>query len=123
VPVVGLVDPAPGLDHLVSALLADVPAGRGRPTSAATFVPSAVPPQALSPREAFFAAHEAVPAAVAVGRVCAEVIAPYPPGVPVLVPGELVTEEALDVVRRAAARGTRIAYAADPSLARVTVVA
>lgn len=123
IPVVGLVDPGPALERLVAALVADVPAGAGVRTAPATFAASPVPPQALTPREAFFAVHETVPTEDAVGRVCAEVIAPYPPGVPVLVPGEVVTDEALDALRRAAARGTRIAYAADPALQRVTVVA
>ncbi|GAA1158216.1 decarboxylase [Nocardioides aquiterrae] len=123
IPVVGLVDPGPAVERLVSALVADAPTGDGAPAAPATFAAPPVPPQALTPRDAFFGVHETVPTPDAVGRVCAEVIAPYPPGVPVLVPGELVTEEALDVLRRAASRGTRIAYAADPSLGRVTVVA
>jgi lysine decarboxylase len=78
---------------------------------------------ALAPREAFFAAHETVAAAHAVGRVCAEVVAPYPPGVPVLIPGEIVTAELLDALTDARGAGTRIAYAADPSLATLQVVA
>ena len=58
-----------------------------------------------------------------VGRVSAELVAPYPPGVPVLAPGELVTADALDALRAALADGGRIAYAADPSLATLQVVA
>ncbi len=59
-----------------------------------------------------------MPAAAAIGRVSAELIAPYPPGVPVLAPGELITAAAVDALREVAADGGRIAYAADPSLAR-----
>lgn len=59
----------------------------------------------------------------AVGRVCAELVAPYPPGVPVLAPGERVTAEAVESLQRAAAAGTRIAYAADPTIATLRVVA
>ena len=70
----------------------------------------------VSLREAFFAASEAVPAADAPGRVSAETICPYPPGVPVLAPGEVVTSRLVDGLRAAAARGLRIAYASDPTL-------
>jgi lysine decarboxylase len=54
--------------------------------------------------------------------VCAEVVAPYPPGVPVLVPGEVIAEAQLDALQRAVAAGTRIAYAADASLETISVV-
>jgi lysine decarboxylase len=76
----------------------------------------------LAPREAFFAQNETVPADRAIGRVSAELIAPYPPGVPVLAPGELVTRAALAALREVAADGGRIAYAADPSLGTLQVV-
>ena len=49
-------------------------------------------------------------------------MAPYPPGVPVLAPGELITAEALAALREVAADGGRIAYAADPTLATFQVV-
>jgi arginine decarboxylase len=77
----------------------------------------------LAPREAFFATPETVPASAAAGRVSAELIAPYPPGVPVLAPGELITAAAIDALRAVAADGGRIAYAADPSLATFQVIA
>ncbi len=81
------------------------------------------PTVALPPREAFFARHEVVTAERAVGRVCAELIAPYPPGIPVLAPGEVVTAEVLAALRGVRADGGRIAYAADPDLATIHVVA
>jgi len=76
----------------------------------------------MTPREAFFAERETVRWAEAAGRVCAEVVAPYPPGVPVLAPGERITTEALTALRRASDEGARIAYAADPTLATVLAV-
>ncbi|TIC79273.1 aminotransferase class V-fold PLP-dependent enzyme [Nocardioides sp. GY 10127] len=128
VPIVGLIDPAPAVEALVrvaeevaagsslSRPVAPLSAGAGWASS------STFPPQRLTPREAFFAARETVGADEAVGRVCAEVVAPYPPGVPVLVPGEEVTVDTLATLRRAQARGVRIAYAADASLATLQVV-
>ena len=82
-----------------------------------------MPQTVLAPREAFFAPNETVAADSAVGRVSAELIAPYPPGVPVLAPGELITSEALNALREVRADGGRIAYAADPSLATLQVIA
>jgi len=55
------------------------------------------------------------------GRVCVELVAPYPPGIPVLAPGEEVTGSALDALAQARADGVRIAYAADPTLATLRV--
>jgi lysine decarboxylase len=64
-----------------------------------------------------------VPVREAVGRVGAELVAPYPPGIPVLAPGEVVTGAALDALTAARDAGSRIAYAADPSLRTLDVVA
>jgi len=58
----------------------------------------------------------------AVGRISAELVAPYPPGIPVLAPGEVITTGALAALRAARAQGGRIAYAADPSLATFQVI-
>jgi arginine decarboxylase len=63
-----------------------------------------------------------VPAPEAAGRVSAELVAPYPPGVPVLAPGERISAAALEALDAARRRGARIAYAADPTLATVQVL-
>jgi arginine decarboxylase len=52
--------------------------------------------QACSPREAYFSAHEEVPWKEAVGRIAAYSVEPYPPGIPVLIPGTIISQEALD---------------------------
>ena len=80
------------------------------------------PVKLMSPRAAFFASHEPVAADLAIGRISAELIAPYPPGIPVLAPGELVTERLLADLRAVAAHGVRVAYAADPTLSTIEVV-
>jgi lysine decarboxylase len=76
----------------------------------------------LSPRAAFFADSRTVPVGQATGRISAELIAPYPPGIPVLAPGEEITGEVLSALEEAQTAGIRIAYAADPSLATLRVV-
>ncbi|MEO0802818.1 MAG: aminotransferase class I/II-fold pyridoxal phosphate-dependent enzyme [Cyanobacteria bacterium J06642_2] len=55
-----------------------------------------LPPRRMRPRDAFFARIHRVPLQKAIGEVCAEIISPYPPGIPILVPGEEVTSEAVE---------------------------
>jgi lysine decarboxylase len=50
-------------------------------------------------------------------------VAPYPPGIPAIAPGEVVSRELVDALREAAAVGTRLSYCADPALATLQVVA
>ncbi|MEU5667164.1 aminotransferase class I/II-fold pyridoxal phosphate-dependent enzyme [Streptomyces longwoodensis] len=71
--------------------------------------------QAMLPRDAFFASAEHVPADRAVGRVAAETISPYPPGVPVVAPGEVVTREIVDYLTSGVAAGMLIPDASDPT--------
>lgn len=123
VAIVTMADDDSTVGALVEAMARSIEARRGAPRpvrSAAAW--SVEPVQVVGPREAFFADHEAVPAARAVGRVSAELVAPYPPGIPVLSPGELVGAEALGALLAARDEGVRIAYAADPSLATLQVL-
>ncbi|MEU9667402.1 ornithine decarboxylase [Streptomyces bobili] len=78
--------------------------------------------QAMLPREAFFAEADHVPAERAAGRIAAEMISPYPPGVPAVAPGEVITEEVLDYLRSGVDHGVLIPDAADPSLGTLRVV-
>jgi arginine/lysine/ornithine decarboxylase len=79
--------------------------------------------QAMLPREAFFAPVEHVPVERAAGRISAEMISPYPPGVPVICPGEVVTAEVLDYLRSGVEHGMLIPDAADSSVRTLRVVA
>jgi lysine decarboxylase len=81
------------------------------------------PVAAVPPREAFFADAEAVPLDETVGRTSAELVAPYPPGIPVLAPGERITGQTLAALAQARLAGVRIAYAADPALDTLRVTA
>jgi len=124
VPMVTLSDDESSVARLVDTLVAAIGKHRGEPRQA---VPAAAwtvePVTATDPRSAFFARHETVPAAAAVGRVSAELIAPYPPGVPVLAPGEVISAAALNALQATLADGGRIAYAADPALTTIQVIA
>ncbi|MEU3778215.1 ornithine decarboxylase [Streptomyces sp. NPDC032472] len=79
--------------------------------------------QAMRPRDAFFAEVEHVPAERAAGRVSAESVSPYPPGVPVIAPGEVITEEVVDYLRSGVEHGVLVPDAADPSVRTLRVVA
>lgn len=121
VPILTLVDDRDDVLELADLLAdrIDAHAGPPRPPAAAALT---LPEARMSPREAFFADHHTVAVAEAIGQISAEVVAPYPPGVPVLVPGEVVTHELVESLLAAVAHGTRVAYAADPSLRTLQVV-
>lgn len=79
-------------------------------------------PSNMSPREAWFAPTENVPIAQAVNRISAELICPYPPGIPVLVPGEAIASEAIEYLQQVLVAGGFITGCADPSLETLKVV-
>jgi arginine/lysine/ornithine decarboxylase len=58
-----------------------------------------IPCQILTPRQAFFAPHCQVPLEAAVGKIAAETITPYPPGVPLICPGEVIDKPVLECLK------------------------
>jgi lysine decarboxylase len=123
IPMITFADTPDRIDDLIDRIIESVNSHRGelRPIEiAASF--RIEPDVVVSPREAFFAGYEVVEAEQAVGRVSAEMICPYPPGVPVLSPGERITPEALDALFAARDSGVRIAFVADPSLKTLKVL-
>jgi lysine decarboxylase len=121
--IVTMADPRATVDAFVDAVAASIDRRRGPARGAAVGAAWAVEPvMVLPPRDAFFASPERVDIAAAIGRVSAELVAPYPPGIPVLAPGELVTEDAIAALLAALDGGVRIAYAADPTLRTLQVV-
>jgi lysine decarboxylase len=108
---------------LTAALGASIERHRGAPRPVVGAASYGVDPVvAVPPRAAFFARAEAVTIAAAAGRVSAEVVAPYPPGIPVIAPGEQITADVLAALEHAQRAGVRIAYAADPTLATLRVL-
>ena len=82
---------------------------------------SVVPTVAISMRDAYFADTEFVSAKDAIGRTSADLIAPYPPGVAVVAPGEVLTEQIVNGLAATQKAGVRIAYASDSTLATYRV--
>ena len=105
-----------GLRHVI-AELPDHPAGAHE-----DFAPP--PPWGelvMTPREAFFGPQEVVPAREAVGRVAAESLAAYPPGIPNVLPGERLSAETLDYVQEALDHGGSLRGPSDRRLRTVRV--
>ncbi|MFF8773022.1 aminotransferase class I/II-fold pyridoxal phosphate-dependent enzyme [Kitasatospora sp. NPDC015120] len=79
--------------------------------------------QVLLPRDAFFGPTEQVPIEKAAGRIAAEMLTPYPPGIPAALPGERLDEDVVEYLRSGRAAGMLVPDSADPALGslRVTV--
>ncbi|MEU9867584.1 hypothetical protein AB0C87_07010 [Actinomadura sp. NPDC048021] len=75
----------------------------------------------MLPRDAFFGPAEQVPAADAVGRVSAEMLTPYPPGIPAVLPGERINAPVMEYLRSGVAAGMVVPDAADSTLDSVRV--
>jgi arginine/lysine/ornithine decarboxylase len=78
---------------------------------------------AMLPREAFFSPKEDIAADKAIGRIAAEQITPYPPGIPAIIPGERITAELVTYLRSGLQAGMQLRDPADPSLNTIRVVA
>ena len=74
------------------------------------------------PREAFFGPVEVVPAEEAAGRIAAEQITPYPPGIPAILPGERINRAVVEYLASGVAAGMVLPDPADPSMKTVRVV-
>lgn len=118
-----LADTKDDFQKLVKVLIAILKSVARTPRPSATALSWSVIPQvAISMREAYFADTELVSATNAIGRTSADLIAPYPPGVAVVAPGEVLTEQIVSGLITSQKAGVRIAYATDPTLANFRVV-
>src|SRR5437660_776995 len=77
----------------------------------------------MRPRDAFFGPAESVPVEDSVGRIAAEQITPYPPGIPAVVPGERINRAVIDYLRSGLEAGMVLPDPADPKLETVRVSA
>jgi len=80
------------------------------------------PPRKLTPRIAFISDHEMVPIEESVGRICADMITPYPPGIPAICPGEIITGQIIDYIKIEAQYGAHLQGLSDPELKFIRVV-
>ena len=118
-----LADDTESFAELSNSLLPILQKLVGEPRQSATALSWSVVPQiGISMREAYFADTEMVAAQSVEGRISADLIAPYPPGVAVVAPGEVLTKEILNGLAANKSAGVRIAYATDPTLQSYRVV-
>jgi lysine decarboxylase len=81
-----------------------------------------IPELILSPREAFFAPTRLVSVEDAIGCISGELICPYPPGIPLMMPGEMITEEAIAYLQRIYSFGGQITGLSDFNLKTLKVI-
>ncbi|NES02641.1 MAG: hypothetical protein F6K22_07160 [Okeania sp. SIO2F4] len=75
----------------------------------------------VSPRDAFFADQDCLPIEKSVGYISAELLCPYPPGIPVLIPGEIITEKHLQILEQVRTLGGIITGCSDPNLRTIKI--
>ena len=80
------------------------------------------PEVVISPQEAFYAKKKSVPLEASVGCVCSEFVMCYPPGIPILAPGERITKEILDYIQYAKLKGCSMTGPEDPEILNINVL-
>lgn len=75
----------------------------------------------MSPREAFFVKKRKINIGESLGQICGELVCPYPPGIPLLVPGEVITEEVIRYLLDVRGMGAEISGASDHQLSSILV--
>lgn len=80
------------------------------------------PEVVTSPQEAFYAEKRSVPLKESAGLVCSEFVMCYPPGIPILAPGERITQEILDYIEYAKVKGCSMTGPEDPDILNINVL-
>jgi arginine/lysine/ornithine decarboxylase len=80
------------------------------------------PKVAVAPREAFYADKQSLPIRETAGRICAEFVMCYPPGIPILAPGELITGEIIEYILYAKEKGCSMQGTEDFAVERLNVL-
>ena len=111
------------VDRLIDALKKLPKFGRSKKQSiGGRIFSTAIGEPKLTPREAFYAPTIAVPLRESIGRVCGEEVTFYPPGIPILMPGELITAEIVSAIEENLSIGRRIVAAADLRLHSIKII-
>ena len=109
------------VERLVSAL-AEIKRRFSRDKSTLMDFDYIEPIVAMSPQEAFYGEKESLPIRETAGRVCSEFVMCYPPGIPILTPGEQITEEIIDYIAYALEKGCSMTGPEDPGIERLNVL-
>ena len=80
------------------------------------------PEVVASPQEAFYADKESLPIEETEGRICSEFVMCYPPGIPILAPGEKITKDILTYIKYAKEKGCNMTGPADADILYLNVL-
>ena len=75
-----------------------------------------------SPQSAFYSQKKSVPLEESAGQVCSEFVMCYPPGIPILAPGERITENIIEYIQYAKAKGCSMTGSEDPDINNINVL-
>ncbi len=118
-------DTEESIRSLTKAILA---ASQEKSSSSANFISSTpkafenIPAMKLLPWEAIYRQKEDIAVENSIGRVSADMIVPYPPGIPILMPGEVISHEVLDYALECRGHGIKINGAKDAGLKTISVI-
>lgn len=109
------------IERLVGAL-ADIKRLYSRDNSKMLSMEYISPVVAATPRDAFYAEKESLPIEQTAGRICSEFVMCYPPGIPILAPGEMITKEIIDYINYAKEKGCSMQGTEDSEISRLNVL-
>ncbi|MBR2283657.1 MAG: aminotransferase class I/II-fold pyridoxal phosphate-dependent enzyme [Ruminococcus sp.] len=109
------------IERLISAL-AEIKRRFGRSSGDMLGHEYITPIVAEAPRTAFYSQKEQLPLSETAGRVCTEFVMCYPPGIPILAPGELITPEIIEYIRYAKEKGCQMTGTEDINIENINVM-
>ncbi|MBP5378483.1 MAG: aminotransferase class I/II-fold pyridoxal phosphate-dependent enzyme [Ruminococcus sp.] len=109
------------IERLISAL-AEIKRRFGKSGSELLTQEYISPVVAETPRKAFYASKRSLPLEEAAGHICSEFVMCYPPGIPILAPGELITPEIIEYIRYAKEKGCQMTGTEDINIERLNVL-
>ena len=109
------------IERLVGAL-ADIKRLYAKDNTGMLSLEYIAPKVVATPQEAFYADKEMLPLSQTAGRICSEFVMCYPPGIPILAPGEIITEDVLQYIRYAKEKGCSMQGTEDPDIEHLNVL-
>lgn len=110
------------LSEALKAIAVNAKAKEGKDLENTPNVYSRIPQMKLLPGEAVYEQSEDILLSKSVGRICKEMIIPYPPGIPIIMPGEVITKEILEYASECLNKGIKINGTKDVSLKYICVI-
>jgi arginine/lysine/ornithine decarboxylase len=111
------------IERLISAL-ADIKRRHGKPERVRALLKSEyiAPEAAMTPQSAFYAETTTLPLEETAGKISGEFVMCYPPGIPILAPGERITRDIIDYIKYAKEKGSSLTGTQDMDVERINVV-